>query len=69
MTMLVSYPTKKALKESVGKPLRYDDDGPYPSYTDNGKITVAGRPAFSSRVKREYYATVTMENGLIKSVT
>jgi hypothetical protein len=68
MTMSVVYASKKALKEAVGKPLRYNDDGPFPSYTPNGKITVAGRPHLTSIVKREFYAEVTMENGLIKSV-
>ena len=65
--MGASYPTKKALKASIGKPLRYVETAMFGSeYKPNGRFTVVGPCAYTSR---KWYATVTMENGLIKKVT
>lgn len=61
-----SYKTKKQLKESVGKPLRYEETSLFgPEYRADGKFNVVG----PSPYERKWYATVTMENGLIKKVT
>jgi hypothetical protein len=69
MTMLVHYPSKKVLKESVGQTLRYEETSMFGAeYKADGKITVAGRPHLSSIVKREFFAQVTMANGLIAKV-
>jgi hypothetical protein len=65
--MGASYPTKKALKESVGKPLRYIETSMFgPEYKENGKFCVVGPCPYT---KRKWYAEVTMEEGLIKKVS
>jgi len=59
----VGYVTKKALKESSGKPLRYTETSLFGSeYNPNGKFIVVGN-------NRAWFASVTMENGLISKVT
>jgi hypothetical protein len=65
--LCASYPTKKALKESVGKPLTYIETTMFgkPEYKANGELSVVGPEPY----KREFYATVTMKNGLIEKVS
>lgn len=64
--MAALYPTKKALKDSVGKPLRYQETSLFGSeFQPNGKFAVVG----PSPYVRKWYASVTMENGLIKKVS
>lgn len=70
MTMLVHYASKKAMKECVGKALRYEETSFFgPEYRDNGWLTVAGRPSHSTVVKREFFARVLMKDGLIEKVS
>ncbi len=65
--MGANYKTKKALKESVGEPLDYIETSAFgPEYKDNGTFCVVGPDPYT---KRNWYATVTMEDGLIKKVT
>lgn len=60
------YKTKKELKENIGKPLRYIETSLFGSeYTPNGTFCVVGPDPYT---KRSWYASVTMENGLIKTV-
>jgi len=62
-----SYPTKKALKESIGKPLNYIETSAFGAeYKDDGTLTVVGPDPYR---KRNWYATVEMEGGKIKKVT
>ena len=64
--MGASYPTKKALKEAIGKPLRYVETSMFgEEYKANGTVYVVGPDAYRNR---KWYAAVTMENGLIKGV-
>jgi hypothetical protein len=58
--MLVAlYPTKKALKNSIGKALKYQETFCFgPEYKSNGKFAVVGPSAHN----RKWYATVTMQN-------
>jgi hypothetical protein len=59
------YKSKQALKESIGKELRYEETSIFGAeYKENGKFCVVG----PSPYVRKWYAEVTMENGLIKSV-
>jgi hypothetical protein len=59
------YKTKKALKESVGKPLVFQETSLWgPEYKQNGSFAVVG----PSPTQRKWYAEVTMENGIIKKV-
>ena len=69
MTLVVNYPSKKALKESVGKPLRYIETSMFGSeYRDSGTLTVAGRPHITGQ-KREFFARVKMVDGKISAVS
>jgi hypothetical protein len=69
LKMLVfKYPSKKVLKENVGKPLRYIETSMFgEEYRENGVLTGANRPHMTG-LGREFFANVTMENGLIKAV-
>jgi len=62
------YPSKKILKENIGKPLRYIETSLFgPEYRRDGMLTGANRPHITG-MGREFFANVEMENGLIKSV-
>jgi hypothetical protein len=66
--LVFNYESKKALKESIGKPLRYIETSIFGAeYRDNGILTGANRPHITGK-GREFFANVTMENGLIKGV-
>ena len=68
MTLVVKYPTKKLLKDSIGKPLRYTETSLFgPEYSDNGHLTVVNRPHLTG-LGREFYAEVWMRDGLIEKV-
>jgi len=63
--MGASYKTKKLLKQAIGQPLRYVETSFFGNeYKPDGKFCVVG----PSPEKRVWFAEVTMENGLIKSV-
>jgi hypothetical protein len=67
--MLVKYASKKDLKASIGQPLQYIETSLHgPEYRPDGRFTVARRPHLQGG-GREFFAIVTMENGLIKSVS
>ena len=60
------YKTKKALKESIGKPLRYSETSMFgPEFRENGSFAVVGPSAY----ERKWYAQVTMENGIVKRIS
>lgn len=66
--IIFNYPSKKALKECIGQPLRYIETSLFgPEYTPNGTLTGANRPHITGQ-GREFFANVTMENGIIKGV-
>lgn len=66
--IVFNYPSKKVLKENIGKPLRYIETSMFwPEYRDNGALTGANRPHITGK-GREFFATVTLSNGLIVSV-
>ena len=68
MTLVVKYPSKKVLKESIGQRLKYIETSMFgPEYRDNGMLTVANRPHITG-IGREFFANVTMESGIIKGV-
>jgi hypothetical protein len=69
MTLVVRYNSKKDLKEAVGQKLKYTETSMFgPEYKDNGTLTVAGRPHITG-MKREFFAEVTMKDGIIQKVT
>ena len=66
--IIFNYPSKKVLKENIGKPLRYIETSLFgPEYIPDGTLTGANRPHITGQ-GREFFAQVTMENGLIKGV-
>lgn len=68
MTLVVKYPSKKVLKEEVGKPLKYIETSMFgPEYSPNGMLTVANRPHITG-LGREFFAQVYMKDGLIEKV-
>jgi len=61
-----SYPTKKALKEAIGKPLRYIETSVFGAeYRPDGTFCVVGPNPYTAR---NWFAQVTMNNGLIAKV-
>jgi len=65
--MGASYPTKKALRENIGKPLRFVETSAFGAeYKKDGTFAVVGPCAHTNR---KWFATVTMEKGLIKKVS
>ena len=66
--IVFNYPSKKDLKANIGKPLNYIETSLYgDEYLPNGVLTGANRPHIT-RQGREFYANVTMKEGLIHSV-
>lgn len=60
------YPTKKALKEAVGKELDYEETSIFgEEFRANGTFAVVG----PSPRKRTWFASVTMADGLISKVS
>ena len=68
MTLIVTYPSKKELKANIGNKLKYIETSAFgPEYRPDGFLTVANRPHIT-RLGREFFANVTMVNGLIAKV-
>jgi hypothetical protein len=67
--MILNYPTKKDLKAAIGKPLLYTETSMFgPEYTANGTFSGCNRPHLTG-YKREFFARVTMRDGLIEKVS
>lgn len=66
--IVFNYPSKKVLKASVGQPLDYIETSLFgDEYRPNGKLTGANRPHITGQ-GREFFAQVTMRDGLIAKV-
>ena len=66
--LVFNYESKKVLKENVGKPLRYIETSMFgEEYKPDGVLVGANRPHITHK-GREFFAQVTMANGLIQSV-
>jgi hypothetical protein len=66
--IVFDYPSKKVLKENVGERLRYIETSMFgEEYVSTGKLTGANRPHITGQ-GREFFATVTMKDGLIARV-
>jgi hypothetical protein len=64
--MGASYKTKKELKAAVGQTLRYIETSFFgPEFKENGTFCVVG----PSPEKRNWFASVTMKDGLIAKVS
>ena len=67
--MIFNYESKKQLKENIGKPLSYTETSMFGNeYVTNGSITGSNRPQITGINGREFFASVVIENDLIKSV-
>ena len=66
--IIFDYPSKKVQRGQVGRPLRYIETSMFgPEYRDNGTFTGANRPIVTG-YKREFFANVTMKDGLVTKV-
>jgi hypothetical protein len=66
--LVFNYASKKDLKASVGKPLRYIETSMFgEEYKTSGMLTGANRPHITGK-GREFFAQVTMNDGIIASV-
>ena len=71
--MILNYPSKKVLKENVGQKLKYTEtctDFGFPAeFRTDGTFCGCNRPQDSRGTgKREFFAEVTMREGLIFSI-
>jgi len=67
--LIFPYESKKVLKEQVGKPLKYTETSMFgPEYKTDGVLTGANRPSIT-KIGREFFANVTMKDGLIVKVS
>ena len=66
--IIFNYPSKKVLKENVGERLRYIETSMFgDEYVRDGVLTGANRPHITGK-GREFFARVTMKDGLIARV-
>jgi len=73
--MILNYKSKKQVKENIGKPLDYTETSMFGlEYLTTGTFLGCNRPyspefpKFNLRKGREFFASITMENGMIKGV-
>ena len=73
--MILNYKSKKAMKENIGNQLDYTETSFFgEEYKSNGSFVGCNRPyspeypKFEQRKGREFFAEITMENGVIKNV-
>lgn len=66
--IILNYPSKKDLKAAIGKALNYTETSFFGlEYKENGKLYGCNRPHLTG-YKREFFAGVTIVNGLISKV-
>ena len=66
--MILNYESKKVLRESIGKSLNYTETSVFGNeYLPDGSYCGCNRPQLTG-YKREFFANVTMQDGLISVV-
>jgi len=66
--IVFNYPSKKVLKENIGNPLSYIETSMFGNeYVRSGTLVGANRPHITGQ-GREFFAKVTMQDGLIARV-
>tara|TARA_R110000851_G_scaffold96526_1_gene209458 strand:+ start:1558 stop:1764 length:207 start_codon:yes stop_codon:yes gene_type:complete len=66
--LIFTYPSKKVLKENIGKPLEYIETSIFGAeYNPDGVLTGANRPHITN-MGREFFARVVLKDGLITKV-
>lgn len=70
MMLIFNYESKKQLKSSIGEPLRYTETSIFGSeFKPDGTLCGSNRPQLAEGTgKREFFASVTMRNGVIARV-
>lgn len=67
--MILLYKSKKDLKAEIGKPLKYRETSIFgDEYVKNGSFVGCNRPTITRIKGREFFAEVTMKDGLIEKV-
>jgi hypothetical protein len=67
--MIVHYQSKKAMKESIGQRLRYTETSLFGAeYRADGTFCGSNRPQITGAGGREFFATITMKDGLIAAI-
>ena len=67
--IIFNYKSKKELKENVGQRLQYIETSLFgPEYKRDGVLVGANRPHITGQ-GREFFASVTMRDGLIERVS
>ena len=68
--MILNYPSKKNLKENIGKTLNYTETSMFGNeFLNDGSFVGCNRPTITENKGRECFAEVTMREGLIFSVS
>ena len=66
--LVFNYPSKKVLKENIGKPLKYIQTSIFGAeYLSDGVMVGANRPHITG-IGREFFAEVSMQDGKIVKV-
>lgn len=66
--LIFNYESKKVLKTQIGQSLQYTETSLFgDEYVENGDLTGCNRP-YLTGFKREFFARVTIKNGLISKV-
>tara|TARA_Y100000593_G_scaffold38199_1_gene74108 strand:- start:46 stop:252 length:207 start_codon:yes stop_codon:yes gene_type:complete len=66
--LVFNYPSKKVLKENIGKPLKYIETSIFGAeYLSNGVLVGANCPHITG-IGREFFAEVSMQDGKIVKV-
>jgi len=66
--MILNYESKKVLKTKIGEPLRYTETSCFGNeFVPDGTFCGCNRPHITG-YKREFFASVTMRDGLIHKV-
>ena len=68
--MILNYSSKKELKNNIGEELNYTETSMFgEEYKSNGSFVGCNRPSLPEGTgTREFFAEVTMEDGLITEV-
>lgn len=70
MMLLMGYKSKKELKASIGDQLDYMETSMFGNeYLNDGSFVAAHRPLLTDLPGREFFAKITMVNGLIAKVS
>ena len=68
--LIVHYASKKLLKDSIGSKLKYSETSASSlEYKPNGTLVASNRPSITGIKGREFFAKITMKDGLIQSVS